>query len=169
MAQPDWNQLIAELGPPLLLFARQYLPNTQDAEAVVQEAFIRLWKRKLADNMPETEIRKLLYVCVRNAAFDHLRSEKRRRRREQTYSTDMTSPVSLFETTIEKEELRQQVERLLGTLPEAQRVVLTMKIWSNMTFQEIADTLGLSLGTAASRYRLGLEALRRRMSQEVFA
>jgi RNA polymerase sigma factor (sigma-70 family) len=46
-------------------------------------------------------------------------------------------------------------------LPKDQREVLVMKIWNELTFAEIAEVLGISQNTAASRYRYGLGALRK--------
>jgi RNA polymerase sigma-70 factor (ECF subfamily) len=51
----------------------------------------------------------------------------------------------------------------LGELPAEQRAVVHLKLWEGLTFETIAETLGLSPNTAASRYRYGLDKLRARL------
>ncbi|MCX7886907.1 MAG: sigma-70 family RNA polymerase sigma factor [Verrucomicrobiae bacterium] len=58
------------------------------------------------------------------------------------------------------------VEAALRELPEEQREVLILKLWGNLTFREIAETLQIPQNTAASRYRYALETLRRRVTDE---
>ena len=62
----------------------------------------------------------------------------------------------------------QAIERAMAWLPAAQREVVYLKVWQDMTFAEIAELLGLSPNTAASMYRYGLAKLKRRLelSQE---
>jgi RNA polymerase sigma-70 factor (ECF subfamily) len=56
------------------------------------------------------------------------------------------------------------LERGLKDLPEKFSEVIVMKVWGERTFAEIGETLGISQNTAASRYRYGLEALKRHLS-----
>ncbi len=168
MAQRDWNDAVNRFGPALLLFARQYVPNVQDAEGVMHDAILRLWRKEMG-NIEDNELKKLLYVCVRNAALDFLRSETRRKKREQTYWNEKVGSVSMFQSNLERDEMRKELEKAMAELPEEQKMVLTMKIWSELTFREIAEILNISIGTAASRHRLGIEALRKKLSNEVMS
>ena len=56
---------------------------------------------------------------------------------------------------------QRQLVAALDHLPRDQREVLVMKIWNELTFAEIAEALGISQNTAASRYRYGLAALKK--------
>src|SRR2546428_12559430 len=64
----DWRSRFSELAPGLLLFARQWVRSRADAEDIVQEAFIRFWRRNHAINN-----RALLYATVRSIALDLIR------------------------------------------------------------------------------------------------
>jgi RNA polymerase sigma-70 factor, ECF subfamily len=55
------------------------------------------------------------------------------------------------------------LQAALLELPEEQREVVVLRIWSGMTLAEVADLSGVSLNTAASRYRYALEKLRERL------
>src|SRR5436309_16044996 len=73
----DWRSRFSELAPGLLLCARQRVRSRADAEDIVQEAFVRLWRR----NHAITD-RALLYATVRSIALDLIRRDSRRARRE---------------------------------------------------------------------------------------
>ena len=144
----------SQLAPGLLLFARQWIRSPGDAEDVVQEAFVRFWRRNYSvDN------RALLYATVRSIAIDFLRRDNRRARRESTAVSEMEQFVEP-QFAVE-DESQQALAMALGRLPNEQREVLVMKIWSELTFAEIASVLGISQNTAASRYRYALVALKK--------
>jgi RNA polymerase sigma factor (sigma-70 family) len=73
----DWQTCFTQLGPALLLFARRWTNCRAEAEDIVQEAFVRFWRRQHS-----IANRALLYATVRSTALDRLRSDQRRARRE---------------------------------------------------------------------------------------
>ena len=69
----DWKMCFTRLGPGLVLFARQWVHSRADAEDIVQETFVRFWRRQHSiDN------KALLYATVRSVALDLLRRDGRR-------------------------------------------------------------------------------------------
>jgi RNA polymerase sigma-70 factor (ECF subfamily) len=164
----DWRSCFQQLGPRLLIFARQWLPSVADAEDAVQEAFIRFWRKH---RVFQTENQGLLFAAVRSAALDHLRRENRRLRREQTAFFDggaalnMAAAGSLFEPVQPclgaSQEQAQLLESAVRQLPPEQREVVALKVWGELTFAEIAVALGIPQNTASSRYRYALSSLRK--------
>lgn len=150
----DWKTCFAELGPGLVLFARQFVRSVADAEDIVQEAFVRFWKTQRS-----IQNRALLFATVRSMAFDLLRRDARRARREAraVAETDQVV-VPEFDAT---NEAQQALAAAIDLLPAEQREVLVMKIWNELTFADIATVLGISQNTAASRYRYALAALKK--------
>jgi RNA polymerase sigma-70 factor, ECF subfamily len=161
-ALPDhesWKNWFQLYGPKLLLCARQWTRSLADAEDVVQEAFVRFWRHQRG--LPG-EPMALLVTSVRRAAFDLARREGRRIAREERVAGD--EPAFVFAPPAEGEDRRAAVQAALGRLPEEQREVLVLKIWGELTFDQIGVELGLSPNTAASRYRYALAALRQQLS-----
>jgi RNA polymerase sigma-70 factor (ECF subfamily) len=152
----EWRVCFSELAPGLLLFARQWVRSPADAEDVVQEAFVRFWRRNYSVGN-----RALLYATVRSIALDFLRRNNRRARRESTAVSEMEQSVS--PQFAAENESQQALAVAVGRLPDDQREVLVMKIWSELTFAEIASVLGISQNTAASRYRYALAALKKNL------
>jgi RNA polymerase sigma factor (sigma-70 family) len=81
--------------------------------------------------------------------------------REQQAEEMSGNMAPLFETAVEDRERILVVEAALRRLPSEQREVLVLKIWGELTFEQIAGQLAISPNTAASRYRYGLAALRK--------
>jgi RNA polymerase sigma-70 factor (ECF subfamily) len=155
-----WRQWLARHGPALVLFARQWSANRADAEDAVQDGFLKFWtnRERAHDPVP------YLYACVRTAAMDHGRGQRRRETRQrETARLDEAS----FEPALDRSERQARIESALAQLPGDQREVVVLKIWAELTFAQIGQTLGISPNTAASRYRLALARLGTELEQEL--
>ena len=158
-----WKKLIDEHGSALVLYARQWTDSHAEAEEAVQEGFVKLWNsrfRDVDDPLP------LLYTAIRQCALDGTRSRQRRVERERKVFEETGEPVAMFESDLENAERREMIERALKRLPPDQREVLVMKVWGDLTFQQIAEALEISPNTAASRYRYALAALRGELGKD---
>lgn len=163
-AQPShdsWNSWFQLYGPKLLLCARQWTRSLADAEDVVQEAFVRYWLHQRG--LPGEPLA-LLVTSVRRAAFDLARRNSRRTAREDRSSEGVGEHAPAFQVPLEGDERRAAIEEALQRIPAEQREVLVLKIWGELTFEQIAAELDLSPNTAASRYRYALAALRHELS-----
>jgi RNA polymerase sigma-70 factor, ECF subfamily len=150
----NWKVCFSELAPGLVLFARQFVRSIADAEDIVQDAFVRFWRKEHS-----IENRALLFATVRSVALDLLRRDARRARREANAALEVeqsAQPQFDFDDSSQRE-LAAAVDRL----PAEQREVLVMKIWNELTFAEIGQALAISQNTAASRYRYALAALKK--------
>ena len=141
----------------MLLFARQQARNPSDAEDLVQEAFVRIWRLYgHTGDVPPT----LVFRTIRRLAIDWVRRDERRGHREQKVVLDETSNAPWFERSLERRERHALTEDAVRRLPHDQQAVVVLKIWGDLTFDEIGKTMQISMNTAASRYRYALEKLR---------
>jgi RNA polymerase sigma-70 factor (ECF subfamily) len=154
-----WRSCFSELAPGLLLFARQWVQSAADAEDVVQEAFVKFWRRN-----HNIDNRTLLYAAVRSIALDFIRRDIRRARREATVLAEADSAVEpRFKLD---DDTQSALAAAVDSLPSDQREVLVLKIWNDLTFSEIAGALGISHNTAASRYRYALSNLKKTLQPQ---
>ncbi|WP_193213667.1 RNA polymerase sigma factor [Luteolibacter marinus] len=144
----DWNDWLAGNAGRFLLFARQQTRCESDAEDVLQDSLVESWRR--AGGRPDAA---LVFATIRRRAIDLGRSNDRRTVREQESGELLCAPAGDRETA-------EMLSHELRRLPPEQRDVLTLKFWGGLTFAEVATTLEIPPGTAASRYRLALESLR---------
>lgn len=141
----------------LFAFLLNFTRDESDTRDVLQEVFRRLARRpELLDGARDE--RGFLIRMAHNLAVDGMRRRDARDRAHAAHASD----VELFTATdgLGDGDLRARLEVALGFLPPEQRAVVQLKIWEGMTFDAIADALGIPLNTAASRYRYGMDKLR---------
>ena len=157
--QAEWRRWIADHAPKLLLFARQKARSEANAQDLVQDALVECWQRN-GDGPPPLP---LVFATIHRRAIDLARREDRRANREQVVAVDESK--HWFDTGVEDREFSRVIQRALAELPEEQREVITLKIWGELTFAEIGETLNIPANTAASRYRYGMSELRKLTKQ----
>jgi RNA polymerase sigma-70 factor (ECF subfamily) len=160
-----WHRMLHRCGDGLFLYARQLCRNDADAADVVQEAFLRVWRKHANNGVTEPDLPALCYAAVRYTVLDRQRQAARRHRREITAGESLYDQPPLFESSLEQAEERARLEAAIHRLPVEQQEVLTLKIWGELTFQQIATVTDESPNTVASRYRLALVALRQLLAK----
>ncbi len=159
---PDELERLYDAHAPAL-FA--FLLNLTRAEAttrdLLQELFIKLARQPNILKGTRDE-RAFLLRLAQNAAIDTFRRQSTRERNHEALGAEQ---AGLFAATSDPDEaeFRRQLSAALGELPPDQRAVVHLKLWEGLTFDAIAELLGLPLNTAASRYRYGLDKLRERL------
>ncbi|MGE9289990.1 MAG: RNA polymerase sigma factor [Puniceicoccales bacterium] len=165
-----WREWLGEFGPRLLLFARQQTRSQEDAQDILQDALVKLVKKIEEGSFSggQEAWMPYLYTAMRRLAIDVGRKDDRRRRREDLVTTDRVfqqedAEHPWFDSESSDDEVRVQIEFGLKELPAKFAEVIVMKIWGEQTFAQIGEALGISPNTAASRYRYGLEALKKKL------
>lgn len=161
MRKSVWENLISEHGAKLVLFALRWANDRTEAEDWVQEGMVRLWKRFESVESPVL----YLYRCVRTIAMDSIRQRKARQRRETSFFQYHPRKYAEFQSELEGQEWVRSVELAMRRLPAEQSEVVTLKIWSQLTFAEIAKVTQTPIGTVASRYRYALKSLKPLLSE----
>ena len=153
-----WKQWLAENGPRLLLFARGWSKSRQDAEDLVQDAIVRMWKHQEQHGGVPPDL-PLVFSTIRFCGLNHYRSETRRRKREESvvYLNDFQDVW--LDPALEEDEEAVIMRNSVQNLSDKLRDVVIMKFWGGLTFLQISKTLAISPNTAASRYRYALEQL----------
>lgn len=142
---------------PLVGFAHRFVAGAGDPEDVVQTAFVRLWSRR--QHLDEAgSLRSLLYTVVRNACLDELR-KKARRDEAQRGATPPPSPRTPYED-VQGAELQRLAAAAVARLPERRREVFRLVREEGLSYQEIAEILGLSIQTVANHMSLAMADLR---------
>jgi len=167
-AASAWREWLENHGPKLLLFARQQTRSHEDAKDVFQDALVKLNEKVRSGEFVggQDSWQPYLYTAIRRLAIDLSRRDDRRKRREDSVTADAETGafdalLPWFEVESSDDETRVQLEQSLKELPAKFSEVILMKVWGEQTFAQIGETLGISQNTAASRYRYGLEALKK--------
>jgi RNA polymerase sigma-70 factor (ECF subfamily) len=139
--------------------------NPSDAEDVVQDAFLGLWRQAARFDPARASVRTWLLAIVHNRAIDVVRRRRIRveplesegeRTSEQAVALQSADPALDVLERLEAEDLWAAVARLSGV----QREAIELAFGRGLTHPEVARATGVPLGTAKSRVRLGLLRLR---------
>lgn len=145
----------------LFAFLLNLTRDEADTRDLLQEIFVKL-ARDATFLTGVREERAFLIRLAHNAAIDLMRRRGARERTKENFAAEILSP---FAPTSDPDEqvFREELSVALGELPADQRVVVHLKLWGGLTFEEIAAALEIPPNTAASRYRYGLDKLRGRL------
>lgn len=122
---------------------------------LLQEVFLKLAQGKAEAIQVESE-RAYLLRMIHHGAIDRLRRDRVR----QEYAERPAETIFAASPDPDREAFRQRLDVALDQLPLEQREVVVLKLWEELTFDEIAGICGIPLNTAASRYRYGIDKLR---------
>jgi RNA polymerase sigma-70 factor (ECF subfamily) len=148
----DVRGLYDRHGPALVAYACSFLMDAAAAEDAVHQVFLRLLSAEI--EMPDVPVA-YVYRAVRNAALNVRRSRQR--------DAPLDSNSSIFQRRDGNREAALALQRALAELPDEQREVVVMRVWSGMTLDEVAAASAAPLSTVASRYRYALEKLRKKL------
>jgi len=146
----------------LIYFARRYVKNTQVAENIVQDVFLRIWLNRTKLN-PALKIKSYLYKAVKNQAMQHLRKAKFENQRENIQALD--SSAKSPEDILNEKEIAKSVQRAISELPSQSRLIFTMSKYSNLTYLEIAEIQNISIKTVETHMGRALKFLRKRLAK----
>ena len=144
--------------------AMRILGNAAQAQDVVQDVFLRIWRRPRSFDERRGELGAYLRLMARSRALDLWREGQAAGRASDrlkvVVSADEPRVEDLPAVVAERDATRDEVRAALRELPEAQREALVLAYWGGLTATQIAEHEHVPLGTAKSRIRLGLARLR---------
>jgi len=146
--------------------------NEDDAMDAAQETFLSAW-RGLSSFRGEAAFSTWLTRLATNASLDLLRKKKHRAQELSVENAEesgvqLVSEEELPQERIERQEKNEEVQKALQELSPEHREVLVLREMREMSYEEIAESLGISVGTVRSRISRGREKLRRILLQGNF-
>jgi RNA polymerase sigma-70 factor, ECF subfamily len=169
-------QLVNRHRAPVFQFVFRFVGNTQRAEDVVQETWLKV-VRSSADYQPKAKFTTWLYTIARNLCVDLARKENPRRHDaslDAPIGDDAEGPTrgevladgdASPERTAHNRLLQPLLVRALKALPEEQREVFILREYQGIGFKEIAEIVGINENTVKSRMRYALESLRKQLAE----
>lgn len=145
---------IARIRPKLLRLAGKLLDDPAEAENLVQATLVAVWETHRRGERPNLDP-----YAKRAVWLNALRLRARRRE-----WVPLEEGGEEFEPTAVVDEGAEltpwELEQAIGSLPPAQQAVIRLRFYGGLSFQEIGETLAISMNTAASRCRYALQTLR---------
>ena len=137
-----FKQLLLPLYPRLQRVALRLLGNAEDAEDMVQEVYMKLWNKR--DALPDVQdVEAYCVTLTKNMCVDRLRNAEAEKADVDEVPT-MLAATDDVEVQVERRDAVEQVQRIIGTLPENQQQVITLRDMEDCSFEEIAEQTGLT-------------------------
>jgi len=170
-----FDRLVLNYAPQLYAFALRWIGNPTDAEDIVQGAFERAFIT--LSNYPAPHIRTLnlrswLYKVTLNVARNYVSRYKL-----QAVSLDLVEDEELLERyedwqyqpelVVESSERRRELEALVATLAPSYRNAISLCFFGDLSYQETAKVLNVSIGTIKFYVHRGIELLRKRQASQM--
>lgn len=175
-----WLALVAEQGdkqaftalfqffaPKIKRFGIKQLGSDAQANELVQETMTNVWRKAHLYNGDKGAATTWVYTVMRNASFDMLRRIKAKN--EQNLGDDIW-PIDMAQDELQSEEehfgdhlMEKQMLNYVNTLPEPQQAVVKGVYYQELSQEQLAQQLGVPIGTIKSRLRLALAKLKQQM------
>lgn len=165
-----FEDLVTAYQHRVFAVAYRMLGSRAEAEEAAQEVFLRA-HRGLADFRGEAKLSTWLYAitsrfCLSRLASGQARFE--RARRDQAVLADLPSPDGGAPEVLERREAEATLHRAIAELAEDRRIMVVLRDLEGLSYDEIAESLGLTLGTVRSRLHRARMELKERL-QKVLA
>jgi RNA polymerase sigma-70 factor (ECF subfamily) len=159
------NTLFAQYYEKLCRFANTYLRQPPEAEEIVADVFVYLWKNRHQLSI-EKNLKSYLYISVRHAALAALKKQQPLYEDidDILLETDFAD-VATPEQTLVHKELQQHIDLAIGALPHRCKQVFMMSRFDDLTYREIAEILNISENTVENHLVRALGHLRKALKQ----
>ncbi len=158
--------LIKQYLKPIYSFVYRYVGNSQEAEDITHEVFVKVW-RNLKKFNQEKSFKTWIFSISKNAAIDSLKKKKaipfsefENEYGENTILETLADPAPLPHELLEQQDMAQILSSAMDKLTPKYRMVLFLRYNDHFNFREIAESLGESLHTITSRHRRALVKLK---------
>lgn len=149
---------------PLCRYAYSFLEDKEEAEEVVQSAFITVWEKRKSIDI-QTSLKSYLYRMVRNGCLNVIKHEKVK---QQHVAHELAVTEVSYESVSEKvyaTELEIKISEAMKALPEQCRLVFQLSRFEELKYQEIADQLKISVKTVENHMGKALKIMREQLKE----
>lgn len=159
-----FTQIYQRYQSMLYTLSLRYLKDEDSAKDVVQQAFLQLWENR-KELAIDVSLKNYLFTMVKNRILNIFRHENVVLQKSYEYAQHCESVESWLDK-MEKEGKIQLLREYIDDLPEQRKQICLMKLDRNLSNQQIADELGISLQTVKNQYTTALKTLRERATGE---
>ena len=164
-----FQQLVERHQHAVIGTVAKMLGNASESEDIAQQVFLRIW-RNAKRYRPDAKFTTYLYTITRNLVFNETRRKSRKKevssdeREENSHQFTAANPDRQPDAELLQAELQSAVDAAIAGLPEAQRMAVVLRRYEQLSYEEIAGVLGLSVSAVKSLLFRARTSLREALS-----
>jgi len=165
--QGAFAELYDATSPIVFGIALRVLRDRAQAEEVAQEVFLEVWRTAARYDPGKGTPSAWINTMAHRRAIDRVRSAELSTQRDQRHAEDqLASTAPDISEEVVRRDVGRRVRRALATLPEAQRRPLALAYFDGRSQREVAEIMGLPLGTVKTRMRDAMRRLRTHLDED---
>lgn len=155
----EFEKLFRDYFTPLVWYSMKIVKDKDTAREIVHSVYVKLWEK--VDSIDFSRpVKPYLYTSVYNASINYIRDHKKFAGEEKI---DPASSIQ-HNDLMESQETEEKIYSAIASLPDKTREIFEMSRFENKKYQEIADTLNISIKTVEARMSEALKILRVKLS-----
>lgn len=159
-----FDELFHKYYKVLCGYAYLYLKEEEESKDIVQNLFIEIWEKKRLDKL-DGDVKNYLYRAVHNRCLNYLRNTETRIRKQSDYER-LNGEVNCRPQEKEMlEHIYKKLEANLEDLPRQRREAISLVYLQEKKYQDVADTMGISINSLKTHLKIGLKNLREKLKK----
>ncbi len=165
MLEQDFQEIVQKYSEQLYWHVRSIVVSHEDADDILQETFVKVWKA-LPGFRGDSSVQTWLWRIATNEALGHLR-KRRVRAALQFQSLDAEAErVIDSDPWFDGDAAQRRLARSIMALPAKQRSVFCMRFFEEMSYEQISEITGTSVGALKASYHLAAEKIKLTLDDE---
>lgn len=157
--QKSFSSIFNTYYPSLCFFAERMIVDKQEAEDIVEESFVKLW-RLHANFETMRNIKAFLYITTKNACLNFIKQTERTNKQQSELLYMLAQKEDHVLSTITKAEVMREVHAAIESLPPQCRKIVRLSFLEGLKNQEIAERLNLSINTVKNQKMRAISLLK---------
>jgi RNA polymerase sigma-70 factor, ECF subfamily len=158
----SFEQLFLNYFKPLCSYAFRFTNETEAAEEIVQDFFVRLWEKRMAIEI-DSSLNNYMFRSVKNHCLNLIQHNKIKNRYSEKIKEASNPTIEPSQFFIEPE-LIEKIEKAISLLPEKRREVFRLSREEGLKYKEIAEKLNISVKTVEAQMGFALKFLREQLN-----
>ncbi|MBP5520972.1 MAG: RNA polymerase sigma factor [Bacteroidales bacterium] len=155
----QFNSLVRRYSEPLYWHVRSMVGSHEDADDLLQEIFIKVWKA-LPGFRGESDEFTWLWRIATNETISHLRKARVRAALSFSRLDDEASRICDPDPYFDGDAAMRALRKAVMKLPDKQRLVFTLRYWQELSYEQIAEITGTSVGALKASYHIAYEKVK---------
>ncbi|MBR4827152.1 MAG: RNA polymerase sigma factor [Bacteroidales bacterium] len=160
-----FNELVKQYSEPLYWHVRAMVGSHEDADDLLQEIFIKVWN-SLGSFRGDSDAFTWLWRIATNEAISHLRKARVRAALSFSRLDANAERVSDPNPYFDGDEAMRKLRKALLRLPDKQRTVFAMRYWEDLSYEQISEITGTSVGALKASYHFAYEKVKQYLTGE---